>query len=95
MSIGDIFPESRGESKNQWEYGWDGLPVIVREEKPSSIVKMFIPCAIDATVVVSSIPSWESRGYKAMTMAYVVIPKRFSFTWVLDRGFLKWGYPSI
>ena len=22
MSIGDIFPESRGESKNQWEYGW-------------------------------------------------------------------------
>ena len=51
MSIGDIFPESRGESKNQWEYDGDGLPT-VREEKLSSIVKMFIPCAIDATVVV-------------------------------------------
>ena len=78
MSIGDIFPESRGESKNQWEYDGDGLPT-VREEKPSSIVKMFIPCAIDATVVVSSIPSWESRGYKAMTMAYVVIPEAIQF----------------
>ena len=82
MSIGDIFPESRGESKNQWEYDGDGLPT-VREEKTiihSENVHTLCHRCYSRRRALSSIPSWESRGYKAMTMAYVVIPERFSFT---------------
>ena len=80
MPIGDIFPESCGEPKNQWEYDGGGLPTM--EPFPSFIVKLTLaPWSKESTcgIVIHSTMGSLQLEYKSLlthlTMAYVVNPR--------------------